>query len=230
MRIRLYIVLLACVLKAGAQSPFGRVRLFLSSGGTAPKSIFDSCRSRSLMPDSVLYYEGLVALKAEKIDVAEVCLAQLKKQFPDFKEMHYLNGMISFMRKKYGKSIDEFALAIESNPLHVNAYFNRSVAYGLLDDYKPAIADLSKCIELDKTYALAYYSRAYWFEYTESFDEALKDYESCIKLDPKNYDAYLGMAYIYKNRKDNTKACEVIKRAQKAGSQIADEIRAGFCD
>ena len=213
-----------------AQAPFNRVRKFLSAGGPQPKALLDSCKAKSYCTDSVLYYEGLVALKANLLDKAEENLNVLKKEFPKFQEMHYLNGMLSFMKKKYGKSIDEFGMAIQNNPLHVNAYFNRSVAYGLLDDYKPAIEDLTKCIELDKNYALAYYSRAYWYEYTESFEEALKDYGTCIKLDPKNYDAYLGMAYIYKNRKENTMACEVINKAMKAGSQIAEELKAGFCD
>jgi Tfp pilus assembly protein PilF len=115
------------------------------------------------------------------------------------------------------------------NPMNTKARYNRSIAHGMLDNYLSAIDDLTACITIDSTFAMGYYSRAYWYEFSGNYEEAKKDYEQSIKLDPKNYDAYFGLAYIYQNEKEKEKACETIRQAISAGSQIAEELSENFC-
>lgn len=154
---------------------------------------------------------------------------ELAKKYSDFKEVHYLNGLLLFSEENYAKSVTEFNLALQANPSNVKVLYNRSVAFGLMDEYLSAIEDLDACIKLKPDYVLAYYSRAYWYEFTGNYSEAAKDYESTIKLDPHNYDAYFGMAYSCQNLGENTKACEVLNDAVKEGSQIAMELKEIFC-
>jgi tetratricopeptide (TPR) repeat protein len=153
----------------------------------------------------------------------------LAKDYPDFKEVHYLNGMLLFSNQNYGKSVTEFNQSLKSNPANSKALYNRSIAFGLMEEYLSAIEDLDACIQLNPTYVLAYYSRGYWYEFTGNYTEAAKDYEKTIQLDPTNYDAYLGAAYCYQNLKQSEKACEILNQAIKAGSQVAIEIKEIFC-
>ena len=192
-------------------------------------TLSDSCFDKNYYPDSSLYYKAMVYLKMDKVKQAKKTCSALYKTYPAFTELHFLNGLICFSEENYGKSIDEFNLAVKDNPKNIKAIFNRSIAFGLLEEYLSAIEDLGACIELDPGYAQAYYSRAYWYEYTGNYAAAAKDYEAAIRLDPKNYDAYLGLAYVYQNQNETAKACQVISRAIEEGSLTAAELREIFC-
>lgn len=196
--------------------------------GTALAAL-DSCIARDYYKDSALFYKGLAHLKLGDIKGAKKNHSVLNKTYPAFADAHYLNGLIQFSDNNYGKSIDEFNVVLKANPNHIKALYNRSVAFGILEDYLSAIEDLGACIALNPNYTLAYYSRGYWYEYTGNYVESAKDYESTIRLDPKNYDAYLGLAFMYQNQKETARACEVINNAINAGSQIAEELKANFC-
>lgn len=222
--------LIALSLVSLAQSPFTAFRYKLQEDNFKDaESTLDSCSFLKYQEDSVLYYRGLLTLKKGKVKGAKIHAENLQRMYPNFYEVHYLNGLISFTQEDYGKSIEEFSVLLKQQPNHLKAQYNRSLAYGMLEDYKSAINDLNTCLQIDSTFALAYYSRAYWYEFTNKYADAIADYEKSIRLDPKNYDAYLGLAYIYNNQKENTKACEVLNRAINAGSVVAAELRANYC-
>lgn len=189
----------------------------------------DSCFNSGYFKDSALFYKSLINLKIGNNQSARKNIKLLEKLFPEFKELHYLNGLLYFSEENYGKCVSEFNQAVKDNPKNIKVYYNRSIAMGLMDEYLSAIEDLNTCIALNPGYVLAIYSRAYWYEYTGNYEEATKDYETTIKLDPKNYDAYFGLAYVYQSQKKTDKACEAINLAIKAGSQIAEELKEIFC-
>lgn len=228
---KIVVVILVHFFYAGfGQLPFNRIRENINKNeDSGLLKTLDSCMAKGYHRDSTLYYMGLVNLKAKHITEAQNNYKMLRDEFPDFKESHYLHGMIYYINESYGKSIDEFSLVIKNNPKHIKALYNRSVALGQIDDFLSAIQDLDACISLNPKYTLAYYSRAYWYESVNNYVEASKDYERTLRLEPKNFDAYLGLAYAYQNMKENIKACETITKAIAAGSQIAEEVRHNFC-
>lgn len=171
----------------------------------------------------------MISLKQNDIAGAKLAVKELQKSYPNFTEVHFLNGLIQFSVKNYGKSVTEFTAVLEKNKKHIKALYNRSLAFGLMEEYNKAIEDLSSCIALKPIYPQAYYSRAYWYEFLGNYPLAIKDYENAINQDPKNYDAYFGLAYIYQGMKSNEKSCEIINDAIKAGSQIAVEVKDNFC-
>jgi len=57
------------------------------------------------------------------------------------------------------EAINDYNKAIELNPKHSKAYYNRGLAKGELKDYRGAIQDFNKAIELNPNYAKAYYNR-----------------------------------------------------------------------
>ncbi len=176
-----------------------------------------------------MYYKGLVLFKNnQSIEAKKVC-ATLINTFPDFLDAHYLKGLIFLFEKSYNSAVDEFTLVINKNRKHLMSLFNRSSAYGLIENYNKSIEDLNTCVSLKPLYSQAYYWRAYWNEYLGNHKAAIKDYETTINIDTKNYEAYISLAHIYKNQKNNAKACDVINNSIKSGSQISQDLKDNFC-
>jgi tetratricopeptide (TPR) repeat protein len=211
-----------------AQSIFTRVHL---DAGTSPSclAILDSCEKCGHFKDSVLFYRGLNDVKLGKLSEARAIEKELKKNYPDFYESHYLSGLIYLAQQNYGKSINEFNYVLEKDKKNLKALYNRASSFGLLEEYEKAISDLNECLEVCPNYSMAHYSRAYWYEYLGNHSEAIKDYDLTVSIDPKNYDAYLGLAHLYQKQKNKEKSCETINRAIAAGSQIAEEVKENFC-
>src|SRR5687768_4576984 len=85
-----------------AQSVFNRVHTTLSPSKNN-QAILDSCNLTGYFKDSVLFYKGMIALKQNNISEAKLLAKELHKTFPDFYEVHYLNGLIYLTSKNYGK-------------------------------------------------------------------------------------------------------------------------------
>lgn len=226
-KLKLTYLFLFLLIFCQAQNPFTRVRSELNLHSSLV--LLDSCADKKFYNDSVLFYKALIHLKKAEYKMANKTCKALAKDYPDFKEVHYLNGMLFFSNQNYGKSVTEFNLALQANPKNAKALYNRSVAFGLMEEYLSAIDDLDACIQINPNYMLAYYSRGYWYEFTGNYTEAAKDYEKTIQLDGSNYDAYLGLAYSYQQLGNPIKACEVLTKAIIEGSQVAAEIKEIFC-
>ncbi|MBI2722169.1 MAG: tetratricopeptide repeat protein [Bacteroidetes bacterium] len=225
-KVYIYIfVLISTVISA--QSVFTRVRD--QNATKIDLVVLDSCNKAGFCKDSVLFYQALIAVRMNKPTEARAAAKQLQRVYPNFREAHFVNGLIYLTEKNYAKSVNQFNILIDKNPKHVKALYNRALAFGFMEEYDKAIDDLTACINLRPMYSLAYYSRGYWSEYVGNYTAAIKDYETTINLDPKNYDAYLGLAYIYRGLKSTSKSCEIINDAIRAGSQMAVEVKDNFC-
>lgn len=210
-----------------AQSPFARVRLAIQDHSSVV--LLDSCIASGYCSDSSLYYRALIHLKKGEYKQAERSAGKLSKIYPNFQEVHYLFGILFFARENYGRSVTEFNLALAANPRNARALYNRSVSYGMLEEYLSAIEDLDACVQINPSYTQAWYSRAYWYEFTGNYAQSAKDYEAALQLDPTNYDAWIGLAYSYQNLGEKTRACETLDRAIANGSQSAVELKEIFC-
>ena len=230
MKLAVFYILFFTAAFCRAQAVFTEARKNMNS--TTPErslAVMDSCVLKNYQPDSALFYGALLSLKLNRVKEARKRSGTLLRSYPGFRGRHYLNGLIFFTDQNYGRCISEFNLAAKEEPHNLRIIYNRALAFGMLEEYLSAIEDLTACIDLDSGYVLAYYSRAYWYEYTGNYPESAKDYESVIRLDPKNYDAYHGLAYVYQNLHETQKACQVINKAIKEGSQIAEELKEIFC-
>jgi tetratricopeptide (TPR) repeat protein len=130
----------------------------------------------------------------------------------------------------YIDAVKDFNKAIDANPTHLKAYYNRALAKGRLDDFKSAILDLNKVIELDKNYVNAYYSRAFWNDLSGNYEAAIADYKKVIELDPSYKEAYIGMATAMYAHGDKANACETLSIAENKGSVMAEEIKNKICE
>jgi tetratricopeptide (TPR) repeat protein len=214
-----------------AQNVFMRVKNLMQEGNyKAADRLLDSCQKKRHFPDSTLYYRSMLQSREGKVKQSKRTWRELSEEYPGFGELHFLRGVIAFNETAYGRSIDEFTRAIEINPQHYKAIYNRALAYGMMDEYLFAIEDLGRLLAINPSDANIFYARAYWYEYTGNYTEAAKDYTECLKLDARNFDGYLGLAFSYRQLGEKEKACDAIERAIGAGSQIAGELKETYCD
>jgi len=191
--------------------------------------LLDSCYSKEYCRDSVYFYRALFSIKNNKAKQADKACQRLDDEFKDSPLLAYAQGLISFNEKNYAKSVELFTTALGKNLFPEKILYNRSVAFGMLDDFTNAVADLDKLISTQTNYSEYYYSRAYWLQLAGKNAEAIEDYKKTIELDKQNFEAYLGLAYLYKQQDDSVKACETLNQAVSAGSQMASELLGTYC-
>lgn len=230
---RCVIIILMIILGTAArgQQPFQRVKALMHRNEyKAADKLLDSCARKDHFHDSVLFYRAQLQLRTGNLKDAKKHWRELAKKHAGFGELNFLRGLIAFRETAYARSIDDFSRAIDNNPQHYRAIYNRSLAYGMMDEYLYAIEDLGRLIALNSSDANVFYARAYWYEFTGNYTGSVNDYNQCLQLDPKIFDAYLGLAFSYRQLNEKEKACETINEAIAAGSQVAAELKGTYCD
>jgi tetratricopeptide (TPR) repeat protein len=113
-------------------------------------------------------------------------------------------------------------VAIEIDPLHVNAYANRGAVYAQKGRHDLAIADLTKAIELDPRHAGAYYNRGTSPFAKRDYDRALADFTKTIDIDPENAAAYQSRGRVHRAKRDYDRAITDFTKAIEAGGRRDD--------
>jgi len=86
-----------------------------------------------------------------------------------------------------------FSQAIQLDPNHITAYFNRSRCFYYLEDLRSAIADLTQAIKLDSGNPAFFLCRGSMHGDLEQFSKAAEDFTHAIEIDP-----HLRRAYLYR--------------------------------
>jgi len=66
---------------------------------------------------------------------------------------------------------------IRLDPLNVDAYYNRGIAYSRLGQYEQAIEDYDKAIRLDPQYVGIYWDRGIAYSRLGQYERAIDDYD-----------------------------------------------------
>ncbi len=80
------------------------------------------------------------------------------------------------------EAITELNKAIEMNPKHAEAYYNRGIAYYNKGQHDKAIADYNKAIEINPKHIGAYNNRAVVYYYKGEHDKAWEDVHKAQSL------------------------------------------------
>ena len=91
-------------------------------------------------------------------------------------------------------------------------------------EYKKAEETLTKAIKYDKNNFEAYYYRGCARVNAMKYDEAIADFEKAVELKPDYADAYFNMGCTYFLMKDEDKACENYKLAEKFGRDNLEDF------
>jgi tetratricopeptide (TPR) repeat protein len=98
---------------------------------------------------------------------------------------------------QFEQAITDFGKAISIEPLYVNSYINRALAYNYIKEFDKAIADYDKAITLAPNDAGAYTGRGDSYYARGLHDKAIADYNKGIELKPLSAAAYNGRGNAY---------------------------------
>jgi tetratricopeptide (TPR) repeat protein len=93
--------------------------------------------------------------------------------------------------------VTDFTRALEVNPLLVEAYIKRCMAYSHMDQQAQALADCTRALALDPRSEDAFHARAVAYARTGQYAQALTDTIQALKLNPRFFQGYYTQALLY---------------------------------
>ncbi|MCP6758595.1 MAG: tetratricopeptide repeat protein [Fischerella sp. CENA71] len=102
----------------------------------------------------------------------------------------------------YQGAIAAYEEALQINPSHPDAYFQRAVAYYDLKNYQAAFEDLNQVVRLTPNSSVAYMNRGLTQDLLQRNQEAIRDYSKAINLNPNYAAAYLNRGAIKNELQD----------------------------
>jgi len=136
-----------------------------------------------LMGASAIYFQGLRNNpEAEEMLSTEVENKTVKTLIRE--------GIKKYDRQDFRGAIEDYDQAIQINPKHALAYYNRGNARYELGNYLLAIEDYTQAIKFNPNYVNAYYNRGNTRSKLGDKQAAIEDYSQVIQINPSYTLAY----------------------------------------
>lgn len=122
---------------------------------------FDRAAKLNYKKSGAFYNAGMASVKLGKTTDAKTYLNKVlqQKETDEYKaNSNYLLGIINMMEGKNSEAVNYLNKAIEIDANYTDAYYNRGIAYGLLEKHIEALSDLEKCLKLGKKTADLYFA------------------------------------------------------------------------
>lgn len=103
---------------------------------------------------------------------------------PKAKEVYKRAGTL-FEENKFEEAIETYGMAIAEDPNYSSAYFNRALAYAILNKYPEATKDAQKVLAIEPDSYDAPYVMGIIAEYQNDFESAKQWYEKALARNPK---------------------------------------------
>lgn len=116
---------------------------------------------------------------------------------------------------KFESAIEEYSKALQKDPRHFKALFNRAFAMDKLGEHKDAIRDYSRALEVDPTNAYAFYNRGISHDRQKNYLEASADFKRAIELSPNNLDFLHNLALCLRKMGQTREALETYSQCLK---------------
>jgi len=127
-------------------------------------------------------------------------------------------GKLYFENGWYEESIASYSQAIttsgnKSGPNVTAAYYNRGLAYLMINNYDEAILDFTSVITLNPGDSQAYHCRGSVWRRKQCSDKAIDDFNRAIEKDPHNMESYYALGMTYFKQNNYWKTVEILSRA-----------------
>ncbi len=138
--------------------------------------------------------KGYILENNERFEDALECYEAALKIEPQNANILFLKGSVLVSLEKYEKAVDTLDMAIELYQTNyyetvfelANAYHNKGVALGKLNQDDDALNAFSLCLGVNAEYAPAYFEIGKILEKKEKYEKALENYEKCLEFDNTN--------------------------------------------
>jgi tetratricopeptide (TPR) repeat protein len=136
---------------------------------------------------------------------------------PNSAEVYIVRATYAKSQGNYNsEALDYLNKAIEIDPYHIVAYFNRADIYIKNKEYKQAVADYSRAIDIAPKY-LFYAHRGFAYNNLRQYQSAIEDCNEAIRQKPDYVVAYIVRGSAYLSQGDNNllgcfdaqKACDL---------------------
>ena len=108
------------------------------------------------------------------------------------------NGAQKFLDQDFMLALEEFSIAIESNPKDATGYYCRGLTKLKLKNYESAISDFSEAIILKAKEPNTLYYRALSYYYMHNIEDAILNFKSFISLESNSAEAYYDLGICLK--------------------------------
>lgn len=109
-------------------------------------------------------------------------------------EMYFVRAYAKFVRGDYQGALKDYTKAIEANPMHVQAYYNRGDLHRKMGNFEAAMADYEEALRLKPDQLEAYIGRGQVYFEQHQRDRALADFQYANELQPAFSQAVAGLA------------------------------------
>eukprot|EP00603_Paraphysomonas_imperforata_P000186 CAMPEP_0114424938 /NCGR_PEP_ID=MMETSP0103-20121206/6962_1 /TAXON_ID=37642 ORGANISM="Paraphysomonas imperforata, Strain PA2" /NCGR_SAMPLE_ID=MMETSP0103 /ASSEMBLY_ACC=CAM_ASM_000201 /LENGTH=1014 /DNA_ID=CAMNT_0001593727 /DNA_START=244 /DNA_END=3288 /DNA_ORIENTATION=- len=116
---------------------------------------------------------------------------------------------------KFESAVEEYSKALQKDPRHFKALFNRAFAMDKLGEHKEAIRDYSRALDVDPTNAYAFYNRGISHDRQKNYVEASADFKRAIELSPNNLDFLHNLALCLRKMGQTRDALETYSQCLK---------------
>jgi tetratricopeptide (TPR) repeat protein len=141
----------------------------------------------------------------------------------------YNSGWDKHNTQDYKGAIDEYTKAIEADETYVLAWYNRGIAYLMLNKQDEAMDDFEEVLEIDENYFMAPYQIATYYAQNEDYAEAEEYYSMVIDINPDFEDAYVMRGQMRYVLDEKDKACEDFVHLQSMNKKKAEDYLLKFC-
>ncbi|MDF1660464.1 MAG: tetratricopeptide repeat protein [Planctomycetota bacterium] len=170
----------------------------------------------SITLDALSFYQ-----KGEHEEALRLMLP-LESYSMNFTLGYSLRGTIKVALNDFQGGIEDFNVAIASDPNYAEGYYNRGVARRENGDKAGALADFSHAIRLRPSYALAYFNRGSIHGRAGRWQESINDFDVAIKINPNYFSAYLSRGAMKETLRDHVGAFADYDRAVRLKPKDAD--------
>jgi tetratricopeptide (TPR) repeat protein len=101
---------------------------------------------------------------------------------------HHRKGYEYRRNGDFQSAIEHYSEAINLDPKHFKAMFNRAFAYDKMGRYQEAVDDYTTALTIEPSNAFAYYNRGISHDRRGRYDLACEDFRKAIRIQPTNLD------------------------------------------
>ena len=164
------------------------------------------------------YGEDILNLwvQAQMPDASDASLeaADLKVLLEDDKAAAYVyRGIVNFERENFYSAIDDFEIALDTEPELKEALFDLALAQEKIKKLDDAIKTYDKILTIDEKFIYAWYNRGRLKLAKNDFKGAISDFQSSLEIETIGPDAYNNIAVAYFRQKKYEDAWRYIQKA-----------------